>query len=466
MDLLFGKSPSDAYIEDYLLKNYKPSDDTDFAKDQQFARPIEDEDLFGDGDDGDADKPADNAAISSLLNGHNSLDSNTSDKASADVLHNRDLNASTPCQIDAAAQSRQPSNAGPSLDDIFLDDYSSSGYKDPDSSNRHKEPAQKPKTPAQIRMIRMKEQLLVQARAMSIKPKKIGAGFNDDGTIEVVLEQERMVSDCRTKFMFNKMFNNSKKALDDEVSPERDKTSWDAYKESLRKKISAHKRKIWDSFQRKDNEIYDEEEEIVEVEEDAEDNSAEGDADDGEEMDEDCQEPDEDKPIDQDEQCDEQVITSNSPQHTAKKRPVIHEDSDSENDFENLEAEDAPDDKSDNSSDKSNDHSNDSFIGSVTVQEKEDHRGTESRSHSAAESSDEHDAIDDDDLDDLINQEDSKGISDIRPQRSEQSNSADDSSDADDDNDDFRLNLDDSDDELENAHKRRKIFIDDEASSD
>lgn len=101
-------------------------------------------------------------------------------------------------------------------------------------------------SPARVKMVQMRDKLRQQAQSMSLIPKKIDTDIDEDGMIEITLEHERLVSDTNSKFIFNKLFNKSKKAKDGVDSS---KPSWESYKDSLRKKICAQKRKVWDSFQ-------------------------------------------------------------------------------------------------------------------------------------------------------------------------------------------------------------------------
>lgn len=281
---LFEESRDDRLMEDYLFSGYKPHNQkTTFDADHQFARPIEDEDLF-------CVKEADIGAIPSETIG-DVLEPSSNQFDFDDRPFRRlsdepicDTNVASPGKIfeDEASDPLSPPTTNSQeaevlpdapLDDIFLDDYSESG----DATNNEnirpslvksysKPPAAPQLTPAQIRKKLMTERIRQNAMAMKIKPisskplDKIGAGFGKDGTIEVDLEHCKLVSDSSSKFIFNKLFNKSNKANDG--SPKCDKMNWSAYKTQLRKQICAQKRKVWDSFQAPVD-AYDEEEELV-----------------------------------------------------------------------------------------------------------------------------------------------------------------------------------------------------------
>lgn len=217
MDPFFDDSRGDRNLEDYLFSDYPPNNSNQNSdKDQQFARPIEDEDLFGFYSENNQSAPQ---------------DLNTGDSVSQQVP--------------------------PTL------------------------------SPEQIKRQKLKEKLLEQARAFSLTPKKLGTGFGKDGTIELVISENVPVANSGTPSIFQRL---TKKTKNPACSPENMKGSsdlkWQTHKDQLRKKISAQKRKIWDSFNGPiDN--YDEDEEIID-QSDRKDSSlseVEGDCNDGNEED-------------------------------------------------------------------------------------------------------------------------------------------------------------------------------------
>lgn len=307
MDFLFDDSREDKLIEDYLFSGYRLGSKCS-NKDQQFAKPIEDEDLFGIGDADDYNQNnnsiqnENNETTSRLeeISGDNDTKTNEDDEedfpigGGSDILCERNINSLdlfggeiieqddgnlADTEKNKSSTSMNERSELDDIDDIFTDDYSKSpeplanrlqtGYsrtksndlQNNEKSNTNPQPATL--TPAQIKRKQLKEKLLAQARAMSAKPRKLGTGFDEDGTIELTIEHNRLVSNSDSKFIFNKLFNNSKKANDNLNSPDNNqKKSWIALKQSLRKKISSQRRKIWDSFQNPVDD-YDEEEEIV-----------------------------------------------------------------------------------------------------------------------------------------------------------------------------------------------------------
>lgn len=299
MDLLFEDSREDKSIEDYLFSGYRPLSKSTFDKDQHFAKPIEDEDLFGciEGNDICNDKTGleeanDEAELSlsdELVGSSNAL-GDLSGYSDSDVLscnnlfddpeetlrrrqdNNEDIietvnpneedesncqKGSQSIEKESEPQVTVDENARPTNSDIL------------ESPSRVQQACNitysKPKalTPVQVKKKLFKERLLEQARALAVKPRRLGTGFGPEDKIEVELEQHRLVSDTNSKFIFNKLFNKSKKALDSSGTPERDRRSWESYKDSLRKRICSQKRKIWDSFQ-KPTDNYNEEEELIE----------------------------------------------------------------------------------------------------------------------------------------------------------------------------------------------------------
>lgn len=300
MDILLEDSREDKLIEEYLFSGYKASSNSTFDKDQQFAKPIEDEDLFGgiEGGDSCSDETAlkeanDEAELSfgddivggsdpvEDLSGHSESEilsySNlfdNSEKVPSGGLHEdsektpptnhndgedeiSDVDKDQPFEEERELQTVVDENACPVACD-----------REGSPSEVHQAPNatySKPKalTPVQVRKKLFKERLLEQARTMAIKPRRLGTGFGTEDRIEVTIEQHRLVSDTNTKFIFNKLFNKSKKAVDSSGTPERERRSWDSYKDSLRKRICSQKRKIWDSFQQP-TDGYNDEEELIE----------------------------------------------------------------------------------------------------------------------------------------------------------------------------------------------------------
>lgn len=300
MDFLFEESKEDKLIDDYLFSNYKHATKSTFGLDQQFAKPIEDEDLFGLGAQGSETDPNDvvleEGATDSHLNkspSHLDLDEEHSPyhNLPSNVLCDRNLNS--PGDIfeddEIVPLSNLDSNKGLKehtpivpIDEIFIDDYSMSPDNrqqqcDDDFSlnndiarsnntktfSKAKEPS--PPTPEQLKIQRLKEKIQQSAKLNSLKKRpQIASGLEDDDGVEVMVDEHKLVSDSNSKFMFGQLFNGSKKANDSHNSPKCDKMSWDAYSQSLRKQICAQKRKIWDTFQQA-SDRFDEEEELIEA---------------------------------------------------------------------------------------------------------------------------------------------------------------------------------------------------------
>lgn len=299
MDFLFEESKEDKLIDDYLFSNYKHATKSTFGLDQQFAKPIEDEDLFGPGAQGletdQHDDVLDEGATDSPLNkssSHLDLDEEHSPyhNLPSNVLCDRNVNS--PGDIfeddEIIGSSDLDSNKGPKehapsvlIDEIFIDDYSMSPDNrqqqcDDDFSlnndiarsnntktfSKVKEPP--PPTPEQLKIQRMKEKIQQSAKLISLNKPQIAKGLEDDDFVEIMVEEHKLISDSSSKFMFGKIFNGSKKANDSHKSPKCDKMSWDDYSQSLRKQISTQKRKIWDTFQQA-SDRFDEEEELIEA---------------------------------------------------------------------------------------------------------------------------------------------------------------------------------------------------------
>lgn len=287
---IFEDPPDERLIEDYLFSGYKPHNQSStFDADQQFARPIEDEDLFC--VNKDDMRSGDVAAADDELMPAESIDEQLEPSSSQFDFDDRpfrrlsdeplcDTNADSPGKlfedeasdpVSPPAEQRNDIQPQAPIDEIFLDDYSESGDAAnsenirPTLEKSYSKPAAPQLTPAQIKKKLFMERLKQQALAMQQKkpgPIKIGSGFGKDGTIELQLEHSKLVSDPSSKFIFNKLFNQSKKA-DESGSPAKCvKQSWESYKAMLRKQICAQKRKVWDSFQAP-TDGYDEEEELV-----------------------------------------------------------------------------------------------------------------------------------------------------------------------------------------------------------
>lgn len=270
MDYLFDESKDDKLIEDYLFSGYKPSSGkSGFEMDQQFAKSIQDEDLFG------TDFVLETNQHQETLNNSPELPDDHDDEHQDQLdfeehpfgeIGGELLNTKNIPNDDLFEESNEMIKVT-SIDQVFEDDYSSSLPSPNPSNNENTIPKlgsefcnysknsknHSPSTP------NLKEQLLQQAKSMG-KPQ-FGTGFKDDGTIQVVMDSDQLVSDGNSKFIFNNLFNKSKKHSD--RTPEKSKRSWNDLKNSLTKRICAEKRKVWDSFQQPIGE-FDEEEEFVE----------------------------------------------------------------------------------------------------------------------------------------------------------------------------------------------------------
>lgn len=303
MDYLFEDSKEDKLIDDYLFSNYKPASKSTFGLDQQFAKPIEDEDLFGFDarlESDQNDEILDRAADSPINASPTPLDLEEEEEdgpfhgLASDVPFDKGPNS--PGDIfeddeivrlsDTDSNKRNQDHSQiQQIDEIFIDDYSVSPdnrqpcieinqdnevLRSTKTFSKTKEPP--PPTPEQMKLQRMKEKIRESAMRISLKKPEIGTGLKDDAEIEMLIDENKLVSDSKSKLMFGKLFNKTKKANDLHRSPVCDKVSWDVYSQSLRKRICAQKRKVWDSFQQP-SEAFDEEEELIEVPD--EDKSAE-----------------------------------------------------------------------------------------------------------------------------------------------------------------------------------------------
>lgn len=249
MDHFFEDSSGDRQftVGDYL-RGYKPSSKSTFDLDQQFARPIEDEDLFGLDDQLDTTKDQERDPIESLSNDSNRLNFDEAPFEGIGSSLLGDEGNDTPGRI----------------------------FEDESSTIKSPPPVLKP---AQLEAARFREKIAEQAKTMKLKPK-LGSGFNGNKSIEIIID-ETPKSDPSSHLMFDKILNKSKK---NNGSPELDKESRVAHTEFLRKKISTQKRKIWDSFQQPVDNFDDEEEFIEPADEqeapsDSEDQSAPNDSD-------------------------------------------------------------------------------------------------------------------------------------------------------------------------------------------
>lgn len=210
------------------MRGYKPSSKSTFDLDQQFARPIEDEDLFGLDNQADATKDDERDPLNSLSDDSNRLNF---DEA----------------PFEGIGSSLLGDEGTDSPGHIFEDEPSTIKSPPP------------PLTPTQREIARFKEKIAEQAKTMKLKPK-LGSSFNGNKIIEFIID-ETPKSDFGSHLMFDKILNKSKK---NSSSPELDQESRAHHTEFLRKRISTQKRKIWDSFQQPvDN--FDEEEEFIET---------------------------------------------------------------------------------------------------------------------------------------------------------------------------------------------------------
>lgn len=259
MDCFGEESREEKVLEDYLFGGYRPSDST-FDQDQQFARPIEDEDLFG------------NQCHNELSQNGDEIERQlvSSDGVRAVGCAETKNSVTEGKMMHSGSQAENQSHYN--IDEVFKDDYSLSSSEDLQSNlNQSNDENTKPKnytvkqppppSPAQIRIKHMKESLLQQARELNVKPKKLASDFGEDGTIEMFIEQEKLKPDTNSKFKFDLLMNKSKKLA---RSPEELKKSWTLHKDALRKKICAQKRKVWDSL-RKPTDLYDDEEQLPEA---------------------------------------------------------------------------------------------------------------------------------------------------------------------------------------------------------
>lgn len=287
---LFEESRDERLIEDYLFSGYKPHNKkSTFDADQQFARPIEDEDLFSVRNDivGSVDGGVNEDLV--RIEAVEEVIESSSDQFDFDERPFRRLSNEPLCVTNVGSPGKlfedevsdplyppadQQDGILPEapIDDIFLDDYSDSGDANnenirPQLEKSYSKPAAAPQlTPAEIKKKLMKERLKQQAIAIEQKnprpPGGIGSGFEKDGTIELTLEHSKLTSDSRSKLIFDRLFNLSKKAGESGKSANGDKMDWITHKNNLRKQICAQKRKVWNSFQAPAD-GYDEEEELI-----------------------------------------------------------------------------------------------------------------------------------------------------------------------------------------------------------
>lgn len=285
MDFAFEEPREERLIEEYLFHGYKPSGRLTHDPDHQFAKPIQDEDLFAveqpevdnssdsvSLDSQDPEKPAfsDYLDDQSLgLGDFNSRENNP--------LCDPDLNKSPThlfddddeiVELQQSGPCKQYNNSRPNIDEIFLDDFSESSYP---TNNENLQPPveQSISAIAKAASIRAKkalfmERLKEQAEALALKPKPLEKETLERNTLDFVIEQERLVSDTQSKFIFNKIFNRSKKARDTNDTPEKKAKSWNEYRDTLTKRMCSQKRKVWDTFNKNSDHLVDEEEEFVE----------------------------------------------------------------------------------------------------------------------------------------------------------------------------------------------------------
>lgn len=289
MDFLFEESKEDRLIEDYLFSGYKNlSGKSAFEADQQFAKPIQDEDLFGcdlneepkecSSDDkqlSDAGSEAD-VVFGRLLNndydGNEKFEERPFEEDDSDALGSNFQHDPYEEKDELVPTSNsKPSNAS-MIDDIFIDDYSSPALETRPRLNYSTSKAQQHRgannenaIPEALitkeiegltRVAKLKEKILQQAKAIG-KPNKLGSGFGEDDEIELSAEPVK-ANDGNN--IFKKLINRS---TNPNGTPEKVKRSWDEEKDLLIKRICADKRKVWDSFQRPidefDEDVLDEE---------------------------------------------------------------------------------------------------------------------------------------------------------------------------------------------------------------
>lgn len=284
MDCLAEDSPSreDRLIEDYLFANYKPANTRpNFEKDQQFAKPIEDEDIFGVGagiDVGNLNSPSPGHQAEPKDN-YFVVDDDEEQSTPLDGPQDAILiDSSQECvQIDDKDEQVEQAKQSSNIDEIFLDDYSCTSAENGLKSNQNTYQTSAKSahhssgidaatglTLAQLKRQQFIANIAEQARAMNLTPIKSNEGRTADGGIELEIDKA-LVSDSKTKFIFNKLFNRSKKASEHN-SPSRDRLKWEDHKAELRKSLCAKKRKVWDSIYAP-IETYDEDEELIEDQE-------------------------------------------------------------------------------------------------------------------------------------------------------------------------------------------------------
>lgn len=278
MDSFPEESREERSIEDYLFSDYeRPAYKSTFGLDQQFARPIEDEDVFGGlpsnldvqhasdyRDDGSFTSQYDDIPIQDGFLADND-DGEISATAGVSTL-NDDTSRKLDDIEEESSMNRLDSKMT-DVDQVFVDDYSDVSDDEnreecPPSTGNNERPSRfgdEQASNGQLRGLAMREKLREQVKLLGLVPQKILLP-DEDGMIDVGGDAKSSQSNTSTKFMFSKFFNKSRKARD---PLEGGRTTWREYKEAMLKKICADKRKIWDSFQAPCDQ-YDEDEEFIE----------------------------------------------------------------------------------------------------------------------------------------------------------------------------------------------------------
>jgi len=291
MDLFADGSRGERNIEDYLFGDYERTVyKSTFASDQQFARPIEDEDLFGDlQSDSNSHPAAQNTSIDSPPK-KTAEDQSSRGPFSAigSDLINKENDAGSPrkslddCQENAIQSidgTNQAKSGAMDIDDIFLNDYSDASkgscnqqLNGVDSQTPQRQDTNQNQTYSRnldtnpdrrsgmshLNNSPLLKRIKEQALARGLIPKKIEP--DADGFIEIEDEPGQQ-SRPTTKFMFNKFISANKNSSP--FKSDKGKLTWNEYKDTLLKKLHADKRKIWDSFQAPCD-SYDENEELIE----------------------------------------------------------------------------------------------------------------------------------------------------------------------------------------------------------
>lgn len=281
MDHLVDDSREDRLIDELLFGAHRPSSGHSRATldmDQQFAKPIEDEDIFGIDcnevmpyqDRLATERDAAPANENSMF-GFESL-SGVRPEPYRDGLFNGELDGQpeSPGLPELEPEDTVMVRSPIGLDKIFVDDYSDTEATN-DAENiqkkryetqisAQKQQAPPPLSPNQLKVKQLKEKILQQVRNMNLKPKKLSDTDCINGMIEIEVEHEQLVSNTSSKFIFHKLLEHSKK-----IKEANDKANikWEDYKDKLIKRICAEKRKIWDSFQQPVDD-FDDEEEFIE----------------------------------------------------------------------------------------------------------------------------------------------------------------------------------------------------------